>query len=446
MGIVLSITFFLLSPLLIISQRHSLLFALSIFAVISDIILKVGAFPLFLVAYIFLWYLLLNPRQVINICSGILSFLWLELFIIVGVGIIFLIFPWDDPAEAYRTSTQRLPLRTLIGIIRTLEMYMLVFYFYFVIRRYDIKLNTIIQAIVVTLCINLVIGYIDHIYTGGIIRTIIRPEHSALERFTGLQGEPRSIAQVSISCCLFLVPFLKVSAGQNKKIILIGILSSIIMIALSFSTSGIGYLCICVLIYFIVGRVRVKYILLSILGMTFFGLLLLTSQEFVERQSMKIARLNLEEEENLIEEVPNFINLFESFDQSALSFYYFNPQYTILGVGPNTMSIPSSKYMSIIALKSFEGAQNNSPVNGVVYILSRSGLVGLMLYIVSFWLLLKRLRKKHKVYFEILLISIAYYCMYRSNTFFCILGIVMALYKSDALTQSNTSIEVKNIK
>jgi hypothetical protein len=428
MLIVIHILLFILLPVLVICNKHKAVFFISILSLFLDYFLSIGSVGFRVPAFVFLIYFFISPKYIIIQCRGFTRFLWIELLVISITGILFgFFFPWNDPYEYSRTITQKLPLRTIIGIVRTIEVFFCIYYCFYIIKKRHITIITLINTVFYITIISLVMGLFDLYFTNGAIRLLLRPEHLATMRFTGLASEPRHIAQTSTIFFLFSLPLLNDVEGSYRIKIKTICLCCVSMVALSFSSTGLVYMTICLIIYAFIARVKFKYIIGSIIVGFMILTVLLSSEYFVEHQTARLAQVTLENGDSKIEDIPDWINSFEVFDQAALAFYYFNPQHLFFGVGPNTIGIPSSDYMSRSSISVLGDSINTSPFNGVIYTLSRSGILGVMLYFFVFKSQYKRLRRMNKSYAHIFLLAVVYFALYRSDIFFMVYGMIISL-------------------
>lgn len=440
MGIrIISLILIFLIPILIFSGNYKGVFFTALSSKILDYDLDLFGFNFSILAYSFIIYLIFNPSIVLKTSSKFGAFLWFDFFLVSLVGLFFLVFlPWQDPYILERTITQRLPFRTIIGIFRTLELIFGIYFIYFIIIHYKIEENFILKSSILLLSVNFFLGLLDYLNILPFsLRTILVPDHYALERFTGLTIEPRAIAQISSSYILFFLPFLKIRSDKIKKLLIYGISISLIMIALSLSSSGAGYLLICLFCYIFIGKVKLRYIFFSLIILAITTVILLNNPAYVDHQAKKIARVTLEAQDTQLQGVPEFFNAFEGFDQSALAFFYYNPRNLFFGVGPNTINIPASAYMSDLMIKIMGTNINTTPVNGFIYTISRTGLIGFLIYFFSIGNYILFFKKKENYLYEILFLASIYFLLYREDSFFFTFAMTAAFYHNKLFPKRN---------
>jgi len=356
------------------------------------------------------------------------KFLWWELSLMFLVGSYFVfITPWDDPYSSYRLPTQRLPLRTLVGLIRFTEITLSFYCFFYLFRNKLIDIDFYIKTIFWFVLITITVGLFDFLVTKGAIREFLMPSHYALSRFTGLVFEPRGVGQL-----LALSMFSFIALGHNinkyKTMSIIGSILCLLGIAFSFSSTAIIYPALTLLFFFLLGYANWKFIVGTLVFYVIALFILLNNQQFVDHQTRRLTEVGLEMEIAKIHGVPDFVNRFEVFDRTALAFLYFNPQYAILGVGPNTINIPSGKYLSPLDIEVYKGHIDTSPVNFFLTIISRSGLVGLSFILIG----IARVYIKTKAFTnnnltKLLFLFTIYSFMYYNLLYLMILGIICGI-------------------
>jgi hypothetical protein len=426
-------------PLLIYYKKYNTLFALALFGFYSNIFnLEFGDFKFQIAAFATLCIIIIEKRIIIFERSIYGKFLWIEWFIMLSVGTYFVfIVPWDDPYEKYRLVTQQLPIRTLVGIIRFTELIFTFYFFVFVFKEGYVNLENYIQAIFGFILANFFIGLVDFLFLDGAIKVFLMPNHYAIYRFTGLMLEPRYIGQImTLSIFSFIAIGLNIDGW--KKYSILGIVISLIGVGLSFSSTAIVYLTLVLFIYFLLGKVKLKYSLIFLFVYIFGAFVLLNNDKFVEHQTLRIQEVGLELATSQIPGVPNFINRFEVFDRTALAFLYLNPQNIFLGVGPNTVNIPATKYMSEIDHTIYEGQINTEPFNFFVTVISRSGILGLIILLFGMFRIYKETKKQGRKELSNLFILFTLYLFCYNNFLFLVTaGIICGIL----LSKSNTVLK-----
>lgn len=430
MPVFITILILLSVPVLVYLKKYKVLLVYCLLSFYTDFFfISFGDFSFWASGYITLWVILIERKILIFGKDYLGKCLWIEWGVLFLVGYYFVIFaPWDDPYQNYRTITQQLPLRTTVGLIRFLEV-IFSYYLFVYLFKYYLKVEDLLRTIAGLVVFTFLFGCVDYLLLKGIVRNVLIPGHYALDRFTGLSGEPRSIAQLyGISIFVFLTIGLPLVKFRSSS--LLGIVLCIVGIGLSFSATGIGYTSIAILIYGLFGKLKLKQAVATLGIYIIGGLILLNLPQFVEHQTQRVQQVGLEETMTQIPGVPDFINRLEVFDKTTLAFLYFNPQYLLLGVGPNTINIPSGKYLSPVDENIYGGQINTQPNTFLVNVISRSGLLGLIIIfsgIFSLYLAAKRKDEKNISNF-VFLVSI-YLIFYYSPLIFMLYGTAGSLIK-----------------
>jgi hypothetical protein len=430
---IITILLLFFGPLLIVNKRHELIFVIALLSILTETVtIKLGAYRFQPSFYFWLIYLLVDFKGFKLKYHPLSKYLTYDLVSVVIVGLFFgFISPWDDPNASFRKTTQQLPVRTLIGIFRTIENLSLFYLFSYLFGSGKVTIHMAVRTWAKIILISFVIGFIDTYFLGGRIRAILIPGMLALDRFTGLLGEPRGIGQLGLVSLFLFIPYIKNNYSNSKKnnLIIAGIIVSFLSMVLSFSSTALGYGALCFLIYIFWGKVRLKYIVASVPILAITVLALLSSPAFIAHQQYRIAQILLENEMNHIEGVPDIVNSLEVFDQASAAFLYLNPEHTILGVGPNTVNIPANNYVSEFTASQFESI-DTMPVNGVLYLVSRSGIMALLVFVWSFFKANKKLKKNHPFGQEVNLMQYFYYLLYRNIYFFVIIAVINFSHKT----------------
>jgi hypothetical protein len=430
---VITVMILVFVPILIILKKDKLLFSIAILSFFTDFMfITISKYSFWCAGYICIWYLIIEKENFLKQNTIFGRILWIELWFMALVGSYFVfISPWNDYEHTYRTVTQQLPLRTLIGLLRFVETNLFFYYFFHIFKKKYISIEFFTNFIFWVVLCSVFFGVIDLYLTSGAIRIILMPKHYALSRFTGLTGEPRAIGQL-LTYSLFIFMTFGLSIKNFKTKATIGIVLSFLGIGLSFSSTAIGYSAITLIIYSLLGKMDFKYIFLIITTYVFGFLLLRGNDDFVQHQNKRLALVTLEERSTDIWGAPAFVNRFEIFDKLALIFLYLNPEYLIFGVGPNTINIPASKYLTGVEESDYGGKIDSVPANFLINVLSRSGIIGISIYLLTFLNIKKRLilhnNKPLLNYFFLITI----YSIFYNNIFlYASIGIVLGYYFSE---------------
>jgi hypothetical protein len=433
---ILSVSVLVLVPFFVFLKKHKLLFTLAILSFFTDaLLINIVNYKFWCAGYICIWYILISRKNFIFDKTIFGRFLWLEFFIMAFLGSYFAIFaPWEDSAASARTITQQLPLRTVVGLIRFIETYSFFYCFYYFFKNKYITLDYLVKLAFVVAVGSLIVGAADQFVLQGAIRLAFIPSHYALNRFTGLTGEPRAIGQIMTFCIFIFVAFgFEIANKRYTKISIIGIIAAFIGIGLSLSSTAVGFGTLTIAAYALLGKMRFKYIVPVLIIYSVSAVVLIGNEDFVNHQNARTAVVTLEGNNTQVAGMPDFFNRFEIFDKVALAFLYFNPQYTIFGVGPNTVNIPSSKYLTGVEDSDYEGKVDSVPVNFFINVIARSGIAGLSILIYAYFLLQSKLKRlPNKMLSNFFFLMSFYTMLYNNIFFFAAAGMVVGIYLSDS--------------
>mgnify|MGYP001500079420 CR=1 FL=1 len=423
-----------LIPYLVFTKKYKILFVLALISAFNEFLfLSFGTFNFSLSFVIMFWIILIEKKIIIFEKSYFGGILWVILLLMTITGYYFVLFaPWEDLYKNYRTITQQLPLRTTVGLIRYIELIFTFYLFYFFFKNKYVDFLLFVRTASIIVLVSFFVGMLDYAYFGGVIRKFLIPGHYVLSRFTGLAGEPRRIGQI-YGMIIFLIVAFGFNRGMDKKLSLVTILVAFAGIGLSFSSTAIGFTVFVLLIYSLLGRVEIKYFITSGIILVIGLLFMLNNEKFVEHQQERIALVALESSVSQIPNVPPWINRFEVFDRSALAFLFFNPTYSIFGVGPNTVNIPASKYLSEYDIGVYGGQIDTAPFTFVVNIVSSAGFLGLFTFLGGIVFVLSQLIKNRLTHaLNLLLLFSIYFILYNNFIFYIVIGSVCGYMKSFA--------------
>ncbi|WP_395062966.1 hypothetical protein, partial [Flavobacterium sp.] len=101
-------------------------------------------------------------------------------------------------------------------------------------------------------------------------------------------------------------------------------------------------------------------------------------------------------------------------------------------VGPNTINIPSSEYMSEFEKTEYNGRIDSVPSNFIINIISRSGIIGILLHIFAYFYIQKKLKKySNPVLSNYFFLVFIYTVFYNNIFFYAAVGIIMGIYFSE---------------
>ena len=440
-----SLIVFLLFLVFYLTKFTKGIFVLVLFSLMNDLVVFFFGFSLplhFIISLFYVSTILVNFSKISNKLNPILFPLYFEILYLIVLAIIFgYIHPWEDSQDLLRSWSQKAEGRAVVQTFRIIIEFFLVFLVVFWLKTNKITMNFVIKSIVYLIVLNLIVAFLDVNFNGVIKNFLFSESRFIVDRYTALNGEPRAFGRV---CVLTFLTLLGLKTYiDNKRLVNIGLLVSILGLLLSLSASAILMLVISVGIYFAFSG-RIKFIILGI-PMLFLLYSLLNQNEFFRQNTLlKIEATLLEENEFANEKVnsyePNFFSHFEIFDRAALNFLYFNQDYIITGTGPNLISIPSSKFLTETNSKEYEDRIDSAPHSFIINLLARSGVIGVLLWILFFTKLAKRTFNISLDIFAFFISIFVANMMVLTSYYLFILAIILYLVSENNLKNKKTVV------
>ena len=318
--------------------------------------------------------------------------LMIEFILMMAMGLLFsFVIQFDDPFKHFRSTTQLPEWRTLISGIRLfLELFSVLTVIYWLkVKLFSVKY--LFKVISVSTIITVVFAFLIYITNGVAYKFVFPYWDYVADRmlsnhdFRGLVGEPKTFGR---TCAFLLISMLSFGKYIDKPLRIFSISLSFIGILMSMSASALIVASVGLFLFFVTQK-KISYLLIfSVVFLVLFQILN-SNSNFNEKTLGKIRYVLSSNSSDRIDEgkvrsnEPEVFTRFEIFDRAALNFLYFNPQYLLFGVGPNTVSIPASQYLTYRMRNSEVHGYgiNTAPATLFVNILSRSGLLGLFLYL-----------------------------------------------------------------
>jgi hypothetical protein len=393
-----------LCPILFLYRKHEWLCLIMLLGVMSNwLFISVGAFKFGVDTLIGILYLIGYRKWYAENKSFVSKFLLVEYGWMLLVGYFFMIFsPWHDVGKVDRTWTQTLTGKTITNTYRTFEPLAVYFYFYFIIASRKLAIRKVLNYMCVIVIAQFFIGIHDTFINPGFIKSLFHYEEREIlgDRFTGMFTEPKHYGKTMVFALFIILTagrYLQKDNLEEKispKLLLIATIVTSVGILFSFSFSAITMMFVCGLIYLILGKVKWTYILLSVIGASISLGVLLSTEFFQAQATQRVATILVEEGKTVISGVPEWISGLEVFDAAGAAFFYKNPIHLIWGVGPNTIAIPASAYMSDYVMQLYEGVLNSPPGLFVLYYLSRGGIIGSSIFVFMLYNLYRKLNQR----------------------------------------------------
>ncbi|MDZ4064106.1 MAG: hypothetical protein U1E22_05495, partial [Coriobacteriia bacterium] len=282
------------------------------------------------------------------------------------------------------------------------------------------------------------------------LNVLYRPEFGT--RLNGLNGEPRALGRV---CALaLLVPLLTGRSILGKYTALWGMLL-VLGIGISGSTSAMFALAVTITILFVVraggkslarGFAVLATALAATAPLVYFG-----AAQFDTFVAPRVE--NIIEAEDREPGEPAIVAALEVFDRAAARFLLANPQYLLVGTGPDLISLPASRHISERASRIYGEQIDSVPHTGLLAIISRTGIPGLFLWALAVGRIARSLGRSRervdKVVMELLLSVAAFSAFVLTPAFYLVIGIglgrVLAKSPSRFPVLSGSSVPLRRL-
>jgi hypothetical protein len=437
------------------SFQKSLIF-LYLFSLCNDLLVIPLGFtmPIHQVITLFLIPKLFALNRENPLTSYVLKPLWLEWrYLLILVFFFGLLFPWEY-MDFLRSFTQKALARGIISICRFFLEIFSVLVPLLLIVHYKVSFEKLFRYFSYIIIFTLSLAIVDYIL--GYPIKLILSDRLIEFRITGLNGEPRSFGKV------MLIGFIICSYARSKfkgnSIYFLAQVCSLVGILLSSSASALfAFIVIVIPISLFFGKKQLFLIpaVFGILILSNFNSIvntLVTSGVLTDKTLDKISMVT--GEERVIDDVtsvsggyvePDAFKRFEIFDRAALNYLYDNPIYIIIGTGPNLISIPSSEYVNDYDRSTYGEVINSVPHTYLINVISRSGLVGLILVLLLFFVRLNKIFSEKKMlrdkqfFWQIFAVNIL---IFSSLYFFSIGLLIISLYVKTNAINHNTHIKL----
>lgn len=427
-----SIILFSIALYFIIFKKTKGLLVIFLISLINDLFkLNIGfSLPVhYFISILYAPKLLIHYGFVSPKVRKILSPLFLEFFYVVILAIIFgLIFPWRSAFDYQRTWTQLAEGKVLTQTFRLIAEFGLLFLILYWLHTKKITITYLLKVTAITISLTVLFAIVDIYFNLG-LKFLIFPDARDLGiRFTGLNGEPRVLGRTSSLVLLLLLSFYKTHKTLSIKM---GLLFSAVGVIISLSASAYLFTLIWGFIFIlIIGRIKyVFYIAPFLIG----ALVYLWGNDFFEQETQRKIEMvvGLDNEKSYLntERVnsnePALFRRFEVFDRAALNFLYEHPIYFISGTGPNLISIPASPYLTNTARIIYGDKIDSVPHTFLINLISRSGIIGLTLWLIFFFRFSHELKYLEKEKYALGLCLLICHFILFASFFFLIAGILL---------------------
>lgn len=429
MNQILSIVFIIICTISAITKNHKVNVFLSIFSIVCDTFyLNYGGLNfllIYFIAYLNIPTLLVNKIFINKEFNRLIKYFRLEFLYLILLGLVFgFLIPWEDKTGT-RLWNQTAEGRTIVQLFRLLSEFIVLYYIAFLIQSKKIDLKFIVVSFAVSSLISFWVGFIDYFLGYSLKNAMFDLGHFESIRFLGLNGEPKALGRAGAISYAIILLYIKYSR-EKSFLLIFSLITNIFAVVLSSSASSYILFALLNLIIFL--NYRAKDILLAGIVVTglFFTYNFLQSNDYLQDQTNnKVKKALFGSEENWISNEPSLFKRFDIFDRLALIFLWENPIYAFTGVGPNLISIPMSKYIPESSTFYILGRVDSVPNVMFNNILSRSGIVGIFLFLMGILKFLNHSRTNLPNFYTKLFIAILIFnIVYLNVTLYFIIGIL----------------------
>jgi len=431
MKTIVAITFIILIVIFVFEKNYKMLISLMVLSLIGNMFYfdfygsRIQAYQLIPLSLIFF-------DKVYNkvLLDSIIKEIRYEYILLLLTGILYgYLFPWDI-GDSERTWSQLPEGRTIVALVRIALEINIIYFVYYIFINDLVEINELLNIISFLVIFIVSVAIVDAIIGYPIYKNLFNLS-SYFERMSGrllgFSHEPRGFARtLEVMVMLLLIFYINGYQFRYRNIsIIIGLLG----VLLSFAFSSYILLGVSFLYLYKSEIFKVKSVLVF-MGVVIIG----TIFYYMVKDSPKIALITARydmvtegREEYLMEGENVLFTRFELFDRAALNFFSDNPQHLLLGTGPNLIGIPSSKYMDKSAIVTFEGQLSGIPGIGLVNIVSRSGIIGFLLYLLFYFKISQKLKIQSNKYLgDIFTISFITYLLVQNPIFYFTTGFVLS--------------------
>lgn len=397
MNIYFSFIFGIIILLLVLSKNWNKLVLLALFSLNGSLFYFnfFGTRILFIhiISFLTLVYTcVIFRKRIILLLSGI----YVEFIILFFLAFYYsLINPWQTPSNVWSEK----PIgRSIVALSRFFMEISTVFFFCFTIWKNKVSVNTILNMLSAIVILNSLIAFLDWQSGKYFISKFFFDWNDigwdlVSTRILGFSNEPRIFGRLMVFSWFILFYFN--SAGFKIKYIKISLFIGFLLLIITLSFSSYILFSILFLTSILINlKFNIKNILIifSLIVLTF---IVINLPEFDALSDIyyKVEMISSGRIIQQMEGEPLFFTRFELFDRVALNHLYNNPINFITGTGPNLISIPASKYMDKSGQLNFGETINMIPGVGIINLISRSGLIGLSLFSISFFKLANKLKE-----------------------------------------------------
>ena len=413
----------------VVTHNHRLNVFISILSVVCDTLyINIGGLN-FLLIY-FVGYLnlplILNSGILKNgSVNSIIKYIRNEYIYLILLGIIFgFIFPWQDTSGT-RMWNQTAQGRALVSLLRIFSEFIVLLYFAYVIINKRVSIRYIVYAFAIASAISFWVGFMDYLMGYPIKSHLFNLTHFEAKRFLGLNGEPKALGRAGALSYAFILIY-KLTFTDKSKFLTFALLTNVFAVILSSSASSYILFILLNLAVFFNFSVRNIGFSLALAIVLFFTYNTFYEKGYLhEDTNQKVQKALFAIDDEWVVNEPEVFKRFDIWDRLALIYLWKHPAYFITGVGPNLISIPMSEYIPRQSVFYTLGRVDSVPNVMLINILSRSGLIGLILISMGLISIYNYSRKNLPEFFmRMLVIAVVFSMVYFNIVFYLTIGII----------------------
>jgi hypothetical protein len=392
---------------------------------------------------LFFTYKIYRKRSFLTFGGIYLEFL----FLIILAFYYSLINPWVTPSQIW--SEQPIG-RSVVALSRFLMEISVMFFFCYIIWKGKSNIKKILNIVSFVVILNSLVAIIDWLSKKYFISKFLFDWNDIgwdliSTRILGFSNEPRIFGRLMVFSWFVLYYFKQ--AGYKIKYIKFSLSIGLFLLLITLSFSSYILFTILFLVSVIIKLKFNKKNILIISILMFLLIVVINLPEFDALSDIyyKIEMISSGRSMQQMDGEPLFFTRFELFDRVALNHLYNNPINILTGTGPNLISIPASKYMDKSGQLQFGETINMIPGVGIINLISRSGLIGLFLFSLSFYKLTKKLKESYNNNLVGLnIINFLGFLIVSTPAFYFINGILLGLIYKEKYSNIKTQHDINN--
>ena len=431
MSLIVSVLFVLMIMVFILEKNFSGLITLILLSLLGNMFFfnffgsRIIIFQLISLLYFPFIIKYMPSKKILSIISGIK----LEYILLILLGVLYgFIIPWDDNSTV-RAWNQIASGKAIVALVNIFSNILLVYLTIFLFLKNRVHLIKFLNILSVLVIIISVTAFLDKFFNYPIYKLFfggnsITPHIKG--RLLGFSHEPRALGRMMVQIWVYL--FIYKTHGFKFKYSNLSLIMGFLVILFSFSFSSYFIFLLSIIIFFKknIFKIKLTSLLVISLGLYLCSIFILKN-DIVKNSFLYKYKITTEGrgESSQMHGEPKIFTQFEIFDRAALNFLYRNPEFLFFGTGPNLISIPASKYVSDDSKETMSGLIVGIPNSSIINLISRSGIIGLFLYLIVF-IKVYRYLGENKLLKNLFIIVVANFIFVNTSWIYFSIGFVLA--------------------